>query len=349
MLDLCQAEGLKAILICGLHPALPDQPDWEKSVDRIVAEYGSHPALYGYFLTDEPHSSQFANLGKLTAYLAQKDPAHLPYINLFPNYATPEQLGNATYREHVRQFIAVVRPPLVSYDHYAVLLDGERPNYYENLEIVREEAFRAGVPFWQIVLSASHYGYRVPREDDLRWQAMTTLVYGAKGLSWFTYWNPSPSEFRQAIVGPQGELTEHWYMVGRVNREVLALGPTLLPLSSVGVYHTPPLPLGCRPLPEGQLLRAVIGAEAIIGFFSDQAGSNYAMLVNRSPRDDADLLVRFAPEVSSVEQVLAAGQTQPLRLTPTQAQPETRLRLRPGEGRLLRLHTRLPASTKEAR
>ena len=65
--------------------------------------------MYSYFITDEPSASAFPALGKLVAYLRQRDPAHLAYINLFPTYANNEQLGTkgdtvTAYREHLRQY-----------------------------------------------------------------------------------------------------------------------------------------------------------------------------------------------------------------------------------------------------
>ena len=56
-----------------------------------------HPALYSYFITDEPSAPAFAGLGKLVAYLRQRDPDHLAYINLFPTYASNEQLGTPEF------------------------------------------------------------------------------------------------------------------------------------------------------------------------------------------------------------------------------------------------------------
>jgi hypothetical protein len=44
-------------------------------------------------LTDEPGAGAFPALGKLVAYLRQRDPAHLAYVNLFPSYANEVQLG----------------------------------------------------------------------------------------------------------------------------------------------------------------------------------------------------------------------------------------------------------------
>jgi hypothetical protein len=49
--------------------------------------------MEAYFITDEPGAGAFPGLGKLVAYLRERDPAHLAYINLFPTYANEQQLG----------------------------------------------------------------------------------------------------------------------------------------------------------------------------------------------------------------------------------------------------------------
>ena len=97
---------------------------------RLIARVRHHPALYDYFITDEPSAANFPALGKLVAYLRERDPAHLAYINLFPTYANNEQLGTkgdtvTAYREHLRQYVDIVKPGLISYDHYQFSVKGD--------------------------------------------------------------------------------------------------------------------------------------------------------------------------------------------------------------------------------
>ena len=49
--------------------------------------------MEAYHIVDEPGAAAFAGLGRLVAYLRQRDPGHLAYINLFPTYANEQQLG----------------------------------------------------------------------------------------------------------------------------------------------------------------------------------------------------------------------------------------------------------------
>jgi len=64
ILDLCQKTGMKAIVGDGrLLAKQPDDPDFARNLDAVIADYAHHPALGGYFLVDEPSASAFPLLG----------------------------------------------------------------------------------------------------------------------------------------------------------------------------------------------------------------------------------------------------------------------------------------------
>lgn len=339
ILDLCKQTGLKAFIEDGrLLARQPSAPDFARNLDAVLADYGDHPALAGYFLTDEPSAAQFPLLGAVNQYLRRKDPRRVPFINLLPNYASPEQLGTKTYDEHVKQFIQTVRPALVSWDHYALLGGGfERPEYFANLETVLRQATAADVPFVQIILSVPHLGYRDPSEAELRWQVFTTLAYGAKGVLYFTYWTPFSADekqqgFRNAIIGENGQRTPKYDQVKRINARVKALAPTLVKLRSVAAYHTAPVPPGAQPLdPKGPVARAA--GDLLIGWLKDDR-NDYLFLVNRSLRKKTSAqvtLTRPAREVAEVSQE-KPGTSAQVNVDPAGGLLETALE--PGEGRL---------------
>ncbi len=68
----------------------------EKNTTALVKDVGSSPAAFGYFLDDEPNTSAFAGLGKVGAQIREKSGGKLTFINLFPTYATDDQLGAKT-------------------------------------------------------------------------------------------------------------------------------------------------------------------------------------------------------------------------------------------------------------
>jgi hypothetical protein len=151
-LDVAQRHALRAMLFAPdlLTPSALDDPARRSRLDELVQRVSGHPALYCYFITDEPKADAFPGLGRLVAYLRERDPAHMAYINLFPTYASNEQLGTSgdqvtAYREHLRQFIDVVRPRLLSYDHYQFATDGDIDGYFLNLAMVRAAAQEAKI------------------------------------------------------------------------------------------------------------------------------------------------------------------------------------------------------------
>lgn len=126
ILDLCQKNGMKHLVSDKrMAQALNLKEGWEAQLDAIVEDYKNHPALYGYYVMDEPNADWFARLGAIVARLKEKDPAHVAYINLFPNYATPEMLKTADYREYLLRYINEVKPAFISYDHYHFLVPKE--------------------------------------------------------------------------------------------------------------------------------------------------------------------------------------------------------------------------------
>ena len=286
-LELAEQAGLLAIVSDGrIHKALAtdDPAEIKRLLDGVVAECRDRPAVVGFGLRDEPSAGFFPNLARVSSGLLQAVPGCFPYVNLFPNYANAQQLGTDTYDAHVAEFIKVVAPSVISYDHYPPVGRSWRGNYYENLEIVRRQALAADLPFWAFCLTTPHGSYRDPTEAEIRLQVYSDLVYGAKGFCYFCYWTPGPSktwDWDSAIIRHDGVRTEHFEQVRRVNARVREMGPVLLKCESTDVFHTDELPAGTRKLPEDSPVRCLGKVPLVYGFFRHQDGSEYVMIVNR--------------------------------------------------------------------
>jgi hypothetical protein len=251
-LDIAGRHGLRAQLQDGLlSPASLDDPAQRQKLDALVARVRTHPALYCYFITDEPGAAAFPALGRLVAYLRERDPAHLAYINLFPTYASNQQLGTkgdtvTAYREHLRQYLDVVKPGLVSYDHYQFSKAGDNDQYFLNLAMVRQTAQQAGVPFLHIVQACTWTpSMRVPTADEMRYLVYTTLAYGAQGISYYVYCCPGHTG---GIALSDGTPTPIYHALKALNREFAAIATEVQPLRSLGVYHAGMTPPGAVPL-----------------------------------------------------------------------------------------------------
>ncbi len=285
-LNACRAAGLKAIVsdprTSGYDWNNVDATKARKNVASLVAKVGRHPAVYGYYLRDEPEAGAFPGLATVAGLIRELAPGKWPYINLFPDYATPGQLGATNYADYLERFIATCHPAILSYDNYSLMDDGSvRQSYWSNLEAVRAASKRHGLEFWNIVLATAHFSYRELNAADFRFQVYTTLAYGGRGLSYFTYFTPATGNYRLGAIDQFGNQTPTWYFMQHVNLQVQKLAPTLLQLTSDAVYHFGSIPAGANGPPTNSLVSSVGGDSFLVGDFTHRDGSRYVMIVNK--------------------------------------------------------------------
>jgi hypothetical protein len=289
-LDAIHAAGMKAIVsdarVGGYDWTKVDPGEARKKVAELVKEVNAHPAVFGYYLRDEPPANMFAGLETVASVVRELAPGKWPYINLFPLVAEPWQLGTKDYEEYVAKFVATCKPPILSYDHYAIFDDGSLgPKYFQNLEVMRAAALKHKVPFWNIVLANAHFRYRAPSAADFHFHAYTTLAYGGRGISYFTYLAPKVGNYRMAPIDQFGNETPTWHHMRNINNQILKLAPTILKLRSDAVYHFGKVPAGCHGPGETSLLTGLEHDQEhfMAGDFThEEDGSRWVMMVNRN-------------------------------------------------------------------
>lgn len=248
-----------------LVPETMEDPAKVTKLDALIERVKNQPFMYGYYITDEPSAALFPGLGKLVAHLRAKDPAHFAYINLFPTYASNEQLGNKgetvpAYKEHLKQFIDIVKPDLLSYDHYHFGVNGDQDQYFLNLGMIRQAALDAGIPFLNIVQACTwDKSMRAPNGYEMRWLNNTSLAYGAQGLSHFVYsYKPFYDEFQEKagqMMRPDGSTTAQYAAAKVQNPQFVAVATQLQSLRSIGAYHVGKAYWGAENLPENAPFR----------------------------------------------------------------------------------------------
>ena len=286
-LDNCEKAGLKAIVsdarTSGYDWSQVDAATARTNVESLLAQVGQHPAVFGYYLRDEPNAGWFPNLEKVAGPIRELAPGKWPYINLFPDYANNGQLGTAGYAEYLERFITTCHPKIVSYDNYALMDGGSvRDNFWSNLESVRAACQKHDLEFWNIALAVAHFNYAEPTAAGFRLQAYSTLACGGRGLSWFTYFAPPVGGYRGAAVDQFGNETATWQLVQNVNLQVQKLAPTLLQLKSDDAYHLGTIPPGCHGPATNSLISGIQGDNVLVGEFSHPDGSRYVLVVNKS-------------------------------------------------------------------
>jgi hypothetical protein len=359
-LDMAHAAGIR--LIIGL-PELSVGPGdftakWRSYAKRLVARVKDHPGLYGYFVVDEPRSDRHKDVCAAMRFLAELDPNHLPYCNLWS--VNMGFAGFRSYEEQWDRYIEDAQPWFVSVDGYPFSAVSEEEwrtetgrgnpcyfprhrakihaHYFEMLDVVRQYSRILKLPFWHCVLSVGGYS-NAPEifHGEIRFQVMVSLAYGVQGIQYFSYAEGN------MLMGADLNPTANWHIVKDVNRVVRTWEPTLKKLRSIGVYHYPHNMPYTRPLDmfflghKNDLFAR--GDPCVVGQFVDEEGWEYALIVNRTPYEPAVVKFHFGTDGEVLELSALNGKwVKPWPFNPRQMA----LTFEPGQGRLFRYKREIP-------
>lgn len=192
-------------------------------------------ALGMYFLDDEPSCELYGSLSDKRKKIYDSDSQHNSYINLYPIYASKEQLKSESYSEYVRSYIEILSPPFVSFDHYPFVKGKCRDDYFDNLKIVSSLCNEYGVPFWGFVRTLVDKRYDAVEEGKLRFQVFSNIAYGAKGIQYYTY--TTLKSAIKSILDKDYAPTDIYSCVSSINKEVQSCSKFYNKSFDHTVYH----------------------------------------------------------------------------------------------------------------
>ena len=268
-----------------------DEAEVRRNIQSLAAEVGDSPAVIGFVIRDEPHAKAMPSLGLVARLIRETMPGKWPYINLFPVRVSRQRMGVDNYDDYVRMLVDTIHQPFLSYDNYSLVGGEMMDSFYTNLERVRGLSVATSTPFWNCVLSNTHFNYMENTDATYHLQAYATMAHGGRGIQYFSYFTWSNGNYRLGPIDQFGNKTPSWGMLRRINNQIHALAPTLKKLKSSGVYHYPYVPPDCQPLSQSKLVRSVeltqryvvppMQGRILIGEFADEEGRRYLMLVNK--------------------------------------------------------------------
>ena len=283
----------------------------------------------GCIVNDEPNLEQMEATGKALRWCRENYPNQLVMSNAFPIGAPPkkylgqQQIANYGYDEHIRDFLRIICPDVLMVDVYPFGRGGSSgvsSGYYRTLEVIREEALRAQIPYWTFVQSYDdNNGRRLPSESDLRMQVFSSLTYGFTGIAYFTY----DRTFERGLVKSSGEPDVLFDAAARVNEEIVRLGQSLRFLRSTDVQSisdssdTASSSAGVKPWKRDEetdpkirdisIVQPQDSGSGLIGFFRDDLGQHYFMLTNLYQHSDknaeacqSEFVIKFHEDVKKV-------------------------------------------------
>lgn len=252
------------------------------TIDSLTTLYHSHPSFLGYFLADKPGLKDFASISTLIDYLHSKHPSHPFFVQANPEYATPAALDTIVYRDYLSLLMQKLRPAFLSIEHYGILKDKLRPEFFTNLAHARQMSLDNDSPFWAFALLVAFDNHPEVAHSHVRLQLFAGLAYGAKGVQYYSFRPPKDNihEYGDAILSHEGDKTQAYSFVRMINSELEQLSPVLMRLKSTGIYFSHPVPPGGQPFKPGLPIIKINSPSILTGFFEDDVGQKYVMFVN---------------------------------------------------------------------
>lgn len=296
-LDAANEKGMK-LIICDKRTLWYEigeigEDEYRRRVKAAAEKFASHPAFYAFHVGDEPAKVHWADM--LKAVKIVKEYAR-PFINFLPFFEEDfeKNLGtnHAGYADMLEKAVKETGLGQLCYDCYFQMFENNRDDgigyYFHNLNMYRALSEKTGVDFWTTLLSVGHWAYRVPGEDDIRWQISTACAHGAKGIFWFyIYGRLLESSYRQSPFDQYYNKTETYERLARQMRifnENFAkrfANSTLKEVYHVGKTYggTPLYTPGCV---EGLFFKRAYGEPMIVSKFEGFDGKTFLAIVNNS-------------------------------------------------------------------
>lgn len=285
--------------------------DYKERFIQSYTDFGTHPATVGFHIGDEPRGKQF--FPYIDAYKIQKEvaPELSPFINFLPFF---ESMGKDiwykdSFSEWAEWFIKETNLEYLCYDCYTQMNPGEDGinTYYMDLRLYNDAAKKAGIPFWTTLLSVGHFVYRVPTEDDFRWQVYSSVVSGCKGLLFFYFYMRGISKnYRLAPIDEHNERTETYRALSRTLKTFeMCYGDIMLRLQHDNTYHFLKAYGGYELFEEKERpyiknIKSEHNLPAVISYFTDTNGDKYIALLNNSQREPGLFTLKFDNSVKEV-------------------------------------------------
>lgn len=321
MLVECEKYDMKLIIRderLGWQGASDDPEGYRAKFRASLSDFGRYPAVYGFFVGDEPNGEMaFADCEAALRIQREEAPHFVGFLNFLPYW--PKELndlqGEMAFDEKMRRFASASGCQMFSYDCYAQLNPEEEgaERYFLNLRVFSQAARAAGIPLWTTILSAGHFRYRVPTEDDLRWQFNTAVASGCRGIHWFTFYGNNYRNYRGTPINQYREKTIHYDWMSLLHRNFLdEYGDLMMSLTLKDCYHIVRAYGGYPLFPEGghPLIRRVFSEHrvpGIVSFFEDERGREYVVLVNNSPFESDLFKMAIDPKVRHIFNVRRNG------------------------------------------
>ncbi|QDS99101.1 LamG domain-containing protein [Adhaeretor mobilis] len=265
---------------------------------RTHVQWGINAGVSAWLLRDELPPDEIAGIADVADYIRLVDPDSLIYVSL--GGVTPSYVDNV---------LSTIQPDAFIYNFYpwkgATNSSDLLRAHLDNMQVARQKSLEYDIPAFNFIQSFDDLNnpvlppderYRLPSGSELRTELFLKLAGGFKGFTYFLFDLDKQSErFEKALVDRNGAPSELYPHAQQANAEIQVLGQSLRFLESTDWRHiwggvtgfTPnTVPQWDPTAGQGQIVDIEINGtaadlkDAMVGYFEDDLGEEYFMLVN---------------------------------------------------------------------
>ena len=210
---------------------------------EYLSEYKDRACYLGPYFADEPNMAEIERYEKYHSLFASSKVEGIPYINLLPSCGDgmihPGD-PDFTFYDYAESYIKRCGLKLLSYDHYLMctgLLNRGITysyTYIKDLNSASVLSKKYDIPFWAFaacggqwqapVVAEDHY----PNKRQFEYSVFIALVFGAKGIQYFPFMQPSffysaaGSYKVNGMIGYNGKPNKWYYYAKKINAFIRA-------------------------------------------------------------------------------------------------------------------------------
>lgn len=257
-LKLCKKLGLKAIINYGKWPGadIEGTDSFGKTPFSDRNYYSDYTdIIIGLHISDEPKASAMREIGNDELTSDFKKVYSVPYmVNLFPSYASFEQLGAKSYDDYLKEYDEQILSDFdgtecgfVSVDFYPFRanVSGLHDDWLLCYEKVAKLAQKHSFPLHCYIQSASGNEFKgALTEEDIRLQDYVALAFGATDLTYYCYAMPRINNtdgiydamYNACMLDIENKPTALYEYVKKINAEIQSFAPAFFAYKYVKTF-----------------------------------------------------------------------------------------------------------------
>ena len=230
LLDKCDAAGMKVIINdtrkvwwdMDILTAEGAQRYREK-MQAMKNDFGNHPAVWGYFIADEPDASRWEEAMAGVKIAEEVMTETNVMVNMHPFWEGSFVHGDITveeYADKITDFVESTGIGHISVDSYSGIRNDpyaeengttQVRELFRNYWLVSEICSRTGAEPLFSPLCAGEGEKPVPGREDFRWQINTAVAHGMTGIQWYTFYSGGEAQSDSPFCAPVVTGTSPWH------------------------------------------------------------------------------------------------------------------------------------------